>query len=93
MIRVGGAIALVPLLRERGIDVETLFVQVGLPLAAFDHPDHVIPFAKLCQVVKLAADRTGLADIGLRACLRTRIGSLGLLGYLVANSENWWDRD
>ena len=88
VIRVGGAIALIPLLRERGVDVEALFAQVGLPLAAFDHPDHVIPFAKLCQLGKLAADRTGLADLGLRTCLSTRIGALGPLGYLVANSDS-----
>lgn len=88
VIRVGGAIALVPLLRERGIDVEALFAQVELPVAAFDHPDNVIPFAKLGELAKLAADRTGLADIGLRACLRTRIGALGPVGYLVANSDS-----
>ena len=88
VIRVGGAIALIPLLRERGVDVEALVAQVGLPLAAFDHPDHVIPFAKLGQLARLSAGRTGLADVGLRACLRTRIGSLGPLGYLVANSDS-----
>ncbi len=57
-------------------------------MTAFDHPDNVIPFAALGQLVSLAADRTGLADIGLRACMSTRLGALGTLGYLVANSES-----
>jgi len=88
VIRVGGAVALLSLLRERAIEVEALVAHVGLPVTAFDHPDNVIPFAKLGQLVSLAADRTGLADIGLRVCMRTRLGALGTLGYLVANSES-----
>jgi AraC-like DNA-binding protein len=88
VIRVGGAAALLPLLRERGVEVEALVAQVGVPITTFDHPDNVIPFAKLGQLVSLAAERTGLTDIGLRACLRTRLGALGTLGYLVANCES-----
>ena len=88
VIRVGGAGGLLPLLHERGIEVEALVAHVGLPATAFDHPDNVIPFAALGQLVSLAADRTGLADIGLRACMHTRLGALGTLGYLVANSES-----
>jgi len=57
-------------------------------VTAFDHPDNVIPFAALGQFISLAADRTGLADIGLRACMRTRLGALGTVGYLMANSES-----
>jgi AraC-like DNA-binding protein len=57
-------------------------------VTAFDHPDNVIPFATLSELVHLAADRAGLADIGLRACMRTRLGALGTIGYLVANSES-----
>ncbi len=41
----------------------------------------------LCRLLKLAAERTGLPDIGLRACLQTGLASLGVLGYLVANCE------
>jgi AraC-like DNA-binding protein len=88
VIRVGGAVGLLPLLRERAIEVDALVAKVGLPVTAFDHPDNVIPFAALGQLVSLAADRTGLADIGLRACMHARLGALGALGYLVANSES-----
>ncbi len=86
VIRVGGAIALPALLREHGIDADALIAEVGLPGATFDHPDNVIPFAKLGELVHLAAERTGLADVGLRACMQTGLAMLGTVGYLVANS-------
>lgn len=87
VIRVGGAIALPPLLRKHGIDAAALIAEVDLPMTAFDHPDNVIPFTKLGELVHLAAERTGLSDLGLRACAQTGLGMLGTVGYLVANSE------
>lgn len=86
VIRVGGAIALPAILRERGIDSDALVAQAGLPATVFDHPDNVIPFAKLGEVTHLAAEHTGLSDIGLRSCMRTSLVMLGTVGYLVANS-------
>ncbi len=86
VIRVGGAIALPPLLRAHGIDPDALIAEVGLQAAAFDHPDNVIPFAKLGALAQLAAERTGLPDLGLRACMQTGLAMLGTVGYLVANS-------
>jgi AraC-like DNA-binding protein len=87
VIRIGGAVALIPLLRERGVDPEPLLLEAGLTPRAFDHPDHVVPFAALCRALRLAADRTGLDDIGLRAGMRADLGSLGVLGYFIAHSE------
>ena len=88
VIRVGGAIALVPLLRERGVDPEALAAEAGLPVQVFASPDNVVPFAALCRLLQLARERTGLGDIGLRACTTTGLAALGLLGYLVANTES-----
>ncbi len=87
VIRVGGASALPPLLHAHGIDARALIAEAGLPVAAFEHPDNVIPFARLGVLAHLAAERTGLPDIGLRACMQTGLGMLGTVGYLVANSE------
>lgn len=87
VIRVGGAAALLPLLERQGCDASALVSEAGLSISVFDDPDNVVPFAALCRLTKLAADRTGLADIGLRACVETSLASLGTLGYLVANSE------
>ena len=88
VIRVGGAIALFPLLRERGIDPEALAAEAGLSAQVFANPDNVVPFAALCRLAHLARERTGLCDVGLRACTTTGLAALGLVGHLVANSES-----
>jgi AraC-like DNA-binding protein len=87
VIRVGGAAALLPLLARQGVDTSTLVAEVGLSIAVFEDPDNVVPFAALCRLARLAADRTGLPDVGLRACTETGLASLGTLGYLIGNSE------
>jgi AraC-like DNA-binding protein len=87
VIRVGGAAALLPLLVDRGIDPEALASEAGLAAAVFADPDSVVPFAALCGLVRLASERTGLPDIGLRACMRAGLPALGLVGYLAAHSE------
>jgi AraC-like DNA-binding protein len=84
---VGAAAALLPLLARQGVDGRALLSEVGLPVSVFDDPDNVVPFAAVCRFARLAAERTGLADVGLRACLETGLAALGTLGYLVANSE------
>jgi len=85
VIRVGGAVALLPLLLEHGVDPDALATEAGLSAAVFANPDNVVPFAALCRLLKLAEDRTRLPDIGLRSCVSTGFASLGKLGYLVAN--------
>lgn len=88
VIRVGGAIALFPLLRERGIDPEALAAEAGLSAQVFADPDNVVPFVALCRLAHLARNGTGLCDVGLRSCTNTGLAALGLLGRLVANSES-----
>ena len=85
VIRVGGAVALLPLLVEYGVDPDALATEAGLSAAVFANPDNVVPFAALCRLLKLAEDRTGLPDIGLRACVNTGLASLGKLGYLAGS--------
>lgn len=87
MIRVGGAAALIPLLVKHGVDPGPLLAEAGLSVPVFTNPDHVVPFAALCRVVALAAERAQLPDIGLRACTQTGLRSLGTVGYLIAHSE------
>ena len=87
VIRIGGAAALLPVLRERGVDPEPLLREAGLTTGAFEHPDNVVPFAALCRALRLVTRRTGMDDVGLRAGMRADLGSLGVLGYFIANSE------
>lgn len=74
------------MLRECGIDASALIAEIGLRAETFDHPDNVIPFAKLAELAHLAAERTGLPDLGLRNCITTGLAVLGTIGHLVANS-------
>jgi AraC-like DNA-binding protein len=87
VIRVGGATALIPVLRETGVDPEPLLRQAGLTTGAFEDPDNVVPFSALCRALRLAAERTGMHDVGLRAGMRADLTALGVLGYFVANSD------
>lgn len=88
VIRVGAAAALLPVLREAGVDPEPLLCEAGLPPRAFDHSDNVVPFVALCRAAHLAAERTGQADIGLRAGMRADLKALGVLGYFIANADS-----
>ncbi len=88
VIRVGGAAGVLPLIAERGIDPASLLVEAGLSPGAFADPDNVVPFASLCRFIEIAGKRSGLTDIGLRACTGVGFPALGVLGYLVANSES-----
>lgn len=87
VIRVGGAAALLPVLRERHVDPEPLLREAGLTTLAFDHPDNIVPFAALCRALRLVVERTGLDDVGLRAGMRADLSALGVLGYFIANSD------
>jgi AraC-like DNA-binding protein len=86
VIRVGTAIPLLSLIRQRGFDVNAVIAEIGLRAEAFDHPDNVIPFAKLAELLHLAAARTGIPDLGVRGCISTGLAMLGTVGYLLANS-------
>lgn len=87
VIRVGGAVGVLTVLTKHGIDPDEVAREVGLRASVFADPDAVVPFATLCRFVHVAAQRTGLSDLGHRACTETGLPALGLVGYLVANME------
>ncbi len=86
--RVGCALGLPPLLAEHHVDPRRLLREVGLPEDTFDSPENVVPLATLCRYLDIAATRTGLPDLGLRACLHAGLRSLVTVGYLVAHSRS-----
>jgi len=88
LIRVGGATALMALLDERGVDFAALAIEAGLSAARLCELRQCRTCAALCRLLHLAEERTGLSDIGLRACVGSGIGALGRIGYLAANSAN-----
>jgi AraC-like DNA-binding protein len=88
VIRVGGAMAMVPMLEELGVDPDRLLAEAGLSAGVFAHPDNVVPFNALCLALHLSADRTKRHDFGLRTGMRADLASLGVLGYLIANARS-----
>lgn len=86
--RTGCCLGLPAILIEHGVDPRALLREVGLPPETFDDARNVVPFATLCRYVELATLRTGVPDLGLRACLHTGLRSLVTVGYLVAHSQN-----
>jgi hypothetical protein len=74
-----GATALLPVLREIGVEPEPLLREAGLSGQAFSHPDSVVPFAALCRALRLAIDRTGLTDDGI-AMLGYEVPDPGIAG-------------
>lgn len=85
--RVGCSLGLPAVLSAHGVDPRALLREVGLPAETFDAAENVVPFATLCRYLELAMARTGVTDLGLRACLDTGLRSLVTVGYLVAHSE------
>lgn len=85
--RVGCSLGLPPILERHGVDPRQLLREAGLPPETFDDAENVVPFAALCRYVDLATARTGIVDLGLRACLDTGLRSLVTVGYLVAHSK------
>ncbi len=85
--RVGCSLGLPAVMAEHGVDPRDLLREVGLPVETFDAAENVVPYASLCRYVELATQRTGVSDLGLRACLDTGLRSLVTVGYLVAHSE------
>lgn len=69
-----------------GVSTEPAAAQLGPHRAALDDPDHRIP-ASLYDAVFTACSRaTGSTDFGARLGGATRLGQLGVLGFLLASS-------
>lgn len=87
VIRAAGAIALLGLLRERGIDGGALVEAVGLPPHALGHPDDMIPLTALGRLLVRGGEAAGIDDIGLAVGSRMTFDALGFVGYMLANAE------
>lgn len=85
-----GALTVVPsLLREYGVDPAEVIAAAGLAPDALADREGRIPFAAACLVLKLGAERTGIAHFGLLVGLRNGSESLGLVGALMRDAPTW----
>ena len=81
--RVASTLALKPLLREFGVELEEVLAQSGLPAGLFDQPDNLIPFRQGSRLLGLCVDRTGCAHLGLLIGRHTPLEALGIVAELV----------
>ena len=88
VVRIGPCMGIPALLRALAIDPALVVADAGLTLAVFDDPDNVVPYATLGRLVASCAQRSGLADVGLRIGGEARLESLGLVGSLMQNSPD-----
>ncbi|MGW0180963.1 AraC family transcriptional regulator [Nocardia sp. NPDC003345] len=71
---------------ELGGDAEELAAAVGLPVAALDTDDLLVPDHAVAAVLELAAHRLRCPDLGLRISARQDLDMLGPLALAIRNS-------
>ncbi|MFC8048106.1 AraC family transcriptional regulator ligand-binding domain-containing protein [Nocardia sp. NPDC057353] len=71
---------------ELGGDAEALAAAAGLPAAALDTDDMLVPDTAVAAVLELAAHRLGCPDLGLRISYRQDLDMLGPLALAIRNS-------
>lgn len=81
--RIASTLALKPLLREFGVELEQVLAQSGLPAGLFDQPDNLIPFRQGSRLLGLCVDLTGCAHLGLLIGRHTPLEALGMVADLV----------
>jgi AraC-like DNA-binding protein len=80
--------ALVPLLEQFGVSLDSLLNKSGLPIGLFDHPDNLIPFREGTRLMGLCADHTGCPHFGLLMGVETPLAAYGIVGELMKAAAN-----
>ena len=76
---------------ELGGDAETYARQAGLPVAALDSDDLLVPDHAAGRALELAAAQLRCPDLGLRIAARQDLGMLGALALAIQNSATLGD--
>lgn len=71
---------------ELGGDAEDYAARAGLPVAALDADDLMVPEEALARVLEIAARDLGHPDLGLRIAARQDLGLLGALALAIQSS-------
>ncbi|KNX39583.1 AraC family transcriptional regulator [Luteipulveratus halotolerans] len=74
-----------------GGDPEAYAARAGLPVAALDSDDLLVPGEPIAVVLELAARDLGVPDLGLRVAARQDLGMLGPLAVAIQNSPTVGD--
>ena len=79
------------LVRDAGLDPESLCRAVGIPASALTHPDERIRIDSLSRLLDLAARQTGIEDFALRMAQKRRPSTWGAVGLLIARQKTVGD--
>lgn len=71
---------------ELGGDAEALAARAGLPVAALDTDEILVPDERVAAALENAAAALGCPDLGLRIAARQDLGMLGALALAIRNS-------
>jgi AraC-like DNA-binding protein len=89
--RVGALSLFPPLLRELGLDPESMLASAGLPLTCLEQPDNRIPYAAFGRLMATTARESGRPDVGLLTGKLWTLEHMGLLGRLIKHSPTLRD--
>lgn len=86
--RVASTMAVLPLLAQFEVGLDSLLAESGLPIGLFDHPDNLIPFREGTRLLGLCADRTGCPHFGLLIGDATPLEAFGIVGELMKSAAD-----
>lgn len=88
IVRVGPLMGLIPILRERGIDPETVLSPFGLKSSQFENPDCELLYIPTSRLIAHCVELTGCNDLGLMIGMRAEPSSLGIAGFMLRTAQN-----
>ena len=91
LIRAASSSTVVRFLASAGAPVASAWERAGLPRAALDEPEHVVPLRSLCRFVEDCAHTQGIEDLGLRSGEQTAVEMLGTFGAAVRQARTLAD--
>ncbi|MGW0250406.1 AraC family transcriptional regulator [Nocardia goodfellowii] len=91
VIRSAGLRGFRAVVAELGGNAEEFAASVGLPVAALDADDILVPDQTMAAVLELAAQRLDCPDLGLRIAYRQDLDMLGPLALAIRNSPTLAD--
>lgn len=87
-VRVAPLMALVPLLRERGVDPTEVLAAFGYDVAFFGEPENTLPFDVAARLLEHCAELTHCDQFGLLVGQRGGLSVLGPVGFLMQSSAD-----
>ncbi len=86
--RVSTILALVPLLDQFDVELDSVLADCNLAVTQFDDPDNLIPFREGSRLLGLCADRAACESLGLLIGKNTTLESFGIVAELTRSAPD-----